>query len=146
MKLHELSKVVERSKKRVGRGLGSGKGKTSGRGTKGQKARGKVAPGFIGGTLPMYKKFPYRRGLGNPKMSAKMVTLSLDKLSAFAAGTTIDLQSVIEKGLVSESNAKKYGVKIMSDGEITKALNIKLPVTASAAAKIEKAGGKVIRD
>ncbi len=73
MKLHQLSVVSHRSKKRVGRGLGSGKGKTGGRGTKGQKARGKIALGFIGGTLPLYKKLPYRRGLGNAKQTQKSV-------------------------------------------------------------------------
>lgn len=146
MKFEQLVKTVSKSKKRVGRGLGSGKGKTAGRGTKGQKARGKVALGFIGGTLPMYKKFPFKRGIGNPKRSAKMVTLSLGKLAVFTEGATVDLQSVVEKGLVSESNAKKYGVKITGMGEVTKNLAVKLPVSGQAAVKIEKAGGKVIRD
>ena len=145
MKLHQLVKTTERSKKRVGRGLGSGKGKTSGRGMKGQKARGKVAAGFIGGTLPLYKKLPFNRGVGNPKRSTKMIPLPLAKLSVFSPGEVVDLQSLVEHGLVSEKKARKFGVKIMGVGEVDKSLNIKLPLTSSAAAKVKKAGGEIIR-
>lgn len=145
MKLHTLSKVVAKSKKRVGRGLSSGKGKTAGRGTKGQKARGKVPPGFIGGTLPLYKKLPYRRGIGNARRSVKMVAVSLSKLNVFAAGETVDLQGLVAKGLVSEKRAKSGGVKITGEGELERKLLVKLPVTASAAAKIAKVGGEVAR-
>lgn len=70
MKLHELMKVRAKSRKRLGRGLGSGKGKTAGRGTKGQKARGKIPATFVG-SLPLYKKLPLKRGQGNPKPSKK---------------------------------------------------------------------------
>ena len=69
MKLNELVKLKSRGKKRVGRGLGSKLGKTAGRGTKGQKARGKIPAGFTGAGLPTYKKLPLRRGLGNPSPS-----------------------------------------------------------------------------
>ena len=150
MKLHELGKVVSRSKKRLGRGIGSGKGKTAARGTKGQKARGKIAPGFIGGSLPIYKKLPYRRGHhragfhDSTKVTGKRVPLGVGKLDAFKAGATIDLQSLIEQKLVKESAAKKYGVKVVATGEIGKGLTVKLPVSRGAAGKIEKAGGKVV--
>ncbi|MBI4036959.1 50S ribosomal protein L15 [Candidatus Daviesbacteria bacterium] len=144
MKLHKLTKVTTRSKKRIGRGLGSGKGKTGGRGTKGQKARGRVAAGFIGGTLPIYKKIPFRRGLGNPKRSTKMVPMALSKLELFTTGSTVDLQGLIDKGLILEKQAKKFGVKIVGNGEISKKLTIALPTTASAKTAIEKAGGKVV--
>lgn len=146
MKLHTLTKVTTRSKKRIGRGLGSGKGKTGGRGTKGQKARGKVAAGFIGGTLPIYRKLPFRRGLGNPKRSSKALTITLSKLDIFAAGSTVDLQSLIDKGLILEKQAKKFGVKIVGDGKISHKITVTLPTTASAKAAIEKAGGKVVSD
>lgn len=143
MKLHQLEKVTLTSKKRMGRGLGSGKGKTGGRGTKGQKARGKVSLGFIGGTLPMYKKLPYRRGLGNPKRSAKPAVVQLSKLSVFAAGSEVGLESLIERKIVTEKEVRKSGVKIVGSGEVPKGLIVKLPTSASVAEKIEKTGGKV---
>ncbi|MDO8498972.1 MAG: 50S ribosomal protein L15 [bacterium] len=145
MKLHKLLKVTGKTKKRLGRGLGSGKGKTATRGTKGQKAREKVAIGFIGGTLPLYKKIPYRRGLGNPKRSRKMVPLPLAKLGGFKSQSSIDLQALIEKGLVGEKEARFRGVKVVNGGEITVALKVNLPVTTAAALKIVKAGGTIIR-
>lgn len=143
MKLHQLTKANLRSKKRVGRGLGSGKGKTGGRGTKGQKARGKVAPGFIGGTLPIYKRLPYLRGLGNPKQSPKPVPVPLSALASFKPGSKIDLQSLIDNKIVSERQANLVGVKIVGNGEIAKNLTIMVPITHSAAAKIKKAGGEI---
>lgn len=145
MELHKLLKVKVRSKKRVGRGLGSGKGKTAGRGTKGQKARGKVPAGFIGGTLPLYKKLPHRRGLGNPKRTLKPVPVPLSKLSSFKANAIVDVQSLIDNRLVSEKSARKFGVKIMSEGDIKTKLTVKVPATAQATQKIEKAGGQVVR-
>lgn len=146
MNLSQLLTVKARSQKRVGRGLSSGKGKTAGRGSKGQKARGSVARGFIGGTLPIYKKLPFRRGLGNSKRSSKMLPLSLSSLSVFKAESTVDLEGLIKQGIVKKSEAQKYGVKIMGTGEIDKALIVKVPVTSAAVVKIEKAGGKVVRD
>lgn len=145
MNLHALNKIVTKSKKRVGRGLSSGKGKTAGRGTKGQKARGRVPVGFIGGTLPLYKKLPYKRGIGNSKKSTKMVVVSLSKLNVFSAGETVDLQSLVVKGLISDKRAKSMGVKISGEGDLQKKLIVKLPVTASAAAKITNIGGEVAR-
>ena len=144
MKLNALLKIKARPAKRLGRGLGSGKGKTGGRGTKGQKARGKIPAGFSGDILPLYKKLPYRRGLGNAKKSPKMIPLSLSKLDFAKANEEIDIQSLVKSGIIKEGVAKN-GVKIMGSGEISKAIIVKLPVTASAAAKIEKAGGKVVR-
>lgn len=145
MKLDQLTKITKRSQKRLGRGMGSGKGKTSGRGTKGQKARGKVALGFIGGTLPFYKKLPFRRGLGNAKQTIKMLPLSLSKLSIFPNDSVVDLQSLIDKKLISDKQAIKRGVKIVGDADIQVKLEVKVPTTAKAAQKIEKAGGKVVR-
>ena len=143
MKLHQLVKITARSKKRLGRGLGSGKGKTGGRGMKGQKARGRVAPGFIGGTLPIYKKLPYLRGIGNLKRSPKLVLVSLSALAGLKAGSTVNLQSLIDNKIVPEKKAKLVGVKIVGNGEITQKLTIKVPITSSAAAKVEKAGGEI---
>jgi large subunit ribosomal protein L15 len=149
MKLDQLLKIKARSDKRVGRGLGSGKGKTAGRGTKGQKARGSVPKGFIGGTLPLYKKLPMARGRGgkgghNMLSRSHAVALSLSKLATFKAGSLVNLQSLVEANLVSGKDARQYGVKIVNNGEISVNLTVELPVSKSAAEKIEKAGGKVV--
>lgn len=146
MNLHTLEKVITKPKRRIGRGIGSGKDKTAGRGYKGQKARGKVSLGFIGGTLPFYKKLPFKRGLGNPKKSIKMIPVPLATLASFKAGSVVDLASLVEHKILLEKSAQKFGAKIMGDGEIKVALTIKLPITATALKKIEKAGGKVIGD
>ena len=140
MKLHQLLKVKTRDKKRVGRGLGSGKGKTAGRGTKGQKARGKIPVGFVG-SLPLYKKLPLRRGLGNPKLSLKMKPISLSALNKFSAKSVVDLAGLIKMKIISPKDAK-FGVKILG-GNIEKSLIVKLPVSVSARKSIEQHGGKI---
>jgi large subunit ribosomal protein L15 len=141
MKLSQLLKVKTRSKKKVGRGIGSGRGKTSGRGTKGQKARGKIPPGFIGG-LSFYKKLPLRRGLGNPSMSKKPKTISLSLLNRFPARSIIDLDLLIKEKIITNKEARE-GVKILG-GEISKSLTIKLPVSGNVKKIIEGLGGKII--
>ncbi|MDO8638625.1 MAG: 50S ribosomal protein L15 [Candidatus Daviesbacteria bacterium] len=146
MKLELLEKSTIKSKRRIGRGIGSGRDKTAGRGYKGQKSRGKVSLGFIGGTLPFYKKFPFKRGLGNPKRSTKTIPVSLSKLSSFKAGSTVDLASLIEHKILPKGKAQRFGAKIMGDGEINVPLNIKISISTPAIKKIEKAGGKVVCD
>lgn len=141
MKLHQLIKINTKSKKRVGRGIGSGLGKTSGRGSKGQKARGKIPVGFSG-NLPLYKKLPLRRGLGNRKISSKPKLLNLTSLNVFKAKTVVDIERLVEEKIISRKDLKK-GVKILGDGEINTSLIIKLPVSKSAKEKILKKGGKV---
>lgn len=142
MKLHELLKINTRSKKRLGRGIGSGKGKTAGRGTKGQKARGKIPIGFAG-SLSFYKKLPLRRGKGNTVMSVKPKLVSLSKLNSFKAKTVIDAGKLLEVKIISEKDAKK-GIKVLGNGEVNNALTIALSTSKLARKKIEKAGGKVI--
>lgn len=144
MKLHQLPKIKNKSKKRIGRGIGSGKGKTGGRGTKGQKARGKIALSFSGGGLPLYKKIPFLRGHRNKPVSPKAVALSLTDLNKFKAHSTVDLETVIRQGLVSEKQAKKFGVKILNNGAVKIPLDINIPISKSAKKKIEEAGGKII--
>lgn len=146
MNLHEVIAIKKSSKKRVGRGLGSGKGKTSGRGTKGQKARGKVSLGFIGGTLPLYRKLPFRRGLGNPKRSVKMILIPLSQLNVFKDGSVVDLESLIQAGITKKGDAQKYGVKVVGGGELEKKLTVKLSATSSAIAKIEQVGGQIVNE
>lgn len=140
--LNQLNKTNRRSSKRLGRGLGSGKGKTAARGTKGQKARGKIPAGFSGSGLPLYKKLPLRRGFGNTVLGKKIAVLNLSDLSIFKAKDIIDIEKLIEVNLISKKDAKK-GVKILGSGEIISALTIKLPVSDQARKKIEEKGGKV---
>lgn len=141
MRLHQLQKTQIRSKKRLGRGLGSGKGKTAGRGSKGQKARGTVPVTFIGG-LPFYKKLPLKRGKGNRQVSVKPKIISLSQLNVFKAKEVIDITKLLEAKIISEKDMKR-GIKILGNGEISQILTIKLPVSSSARNKIEKLGGKV---
>lgn len=142
MKLNNLSKVQDRSKKRLGRGLGSGKGKTGGRGTKGQKARGKMSPSFTGGGLPLYKKLPLRRGNGNRVISKKGTTIPLSALNVFKDGFVVDLNELIKSKIVTGKNARN-GVKVLDRGEIEKVLTVRLPVSEGVKKKISLRGGKV---
>ncbi|MDD2822730.1 MAG: 50S ribosomal protein L15 [Candidatus Daviesbacteria bacterium] len=145
MKLNNLLKVSARSKKIVGRGIGSGKGKQAGRGTKGQKARGKIPAGFIGGTLPLYKKLPYNRGQRNMKSRSVALAVTLTRLSVFKSGADIDMQALIDNKIISSVDAKKRGAKIVGIGEVPTKLTIKVPISAGAAKIIETAGGTVVR-
>ena len=136
--------------KRIGRGLGSGRGKTSGRGTKGQLARGKMPLAFSGSNLPLYKKLPLRKGFGNSSRSSKTNLLSLSDLSIFKTGSIIDIASLTEAKLLSSKDAK-LGIKILSrkrelnssDGEVKVKLKVQVPTSKSAKQKIEQAGGQV---
>lgn len=143
MNLNTLIKVTAKSKKRVGRGIGSGMGKTSGRGTKGQKARGGIGLSQTGTGLPLYKKLPFRRGIGNSKMSAKLVALQLKSLSGLKDGTEVTLESLLENNLISKRDVKT-GIKIVGKNKILVKLVIKTPITKSAAEAIQKAGGTVL--
>lgn len=142
MKLHQLLKVKLKSKKRAGRGIGSGLGKTAGRGTKGQKARGKIPVGFSGAGLPTFKKLPKRAGLGNRKVSVKAKLLNLSKLNVFKPNSMVDLEQLMKAKLINEKDIKR-GVKILAGGEITRSLTVKLPVSKKAIKEIDNAGGKV---
>lgn len=140
----QLQKTTTKKLRRVGRGHGSGRGKTSGRGTKGQKARRNIALSFEGGALPLIKRLPFRRGKGrNNSLKAKPVVVNIKALELLPAKSVVDIETLIKHNIVVESEAKKFGVKILGDGEISKALTIKLPITNSAKKKVEKAGGSV---
>ena len=142
MKLHSLIKTVKKSKKRLGLGHGSGRGKTSGRGTKGQNARTKVPLFFEGGALPLIKRLPFRRGKGKNKgISVRPIVVNVGFLQIFEKGSVVDLKALVEKKIVDADDAKKYGVKILGDGQISVALTIKIPTSQGAKEKIEKAGG-----
>lgn len=143
MKLHEL-KPAEGSRKTskvVGRGIGSGHGKTSGRGHKGQKARsgGGKGPAFQGGQMPLQRAIP-KRGFNNI-FKKEYTEVNVEKLSDFAAGTVITPELLKEKAIIKK--IAKDGVKILGRGEINQPLTVQAQVfTKSAAEKIEAAGGK----
>jgi large subunit ribosomal protein L15 len=144
MQINSLQKVTTRTAKRVGRGIGSGKGKTSGRGMKGQKSRGKIPAANVGAGLIYFKKLPYRRGWGNTKVSAKPALVKVDQLNVFAAGAVVTIASLLEHKVINETSSKK-GVKIVNGGALTvKNLSVELPVTQSAKSAIESSGGKVV--
>lgn len=147
MNLNSLTKVKMRDKKRIGRGIGSGKGKTSARGTKGQKARGKIPAAVVGGGLNLYKKLPYNRGFarhgGNPARVKKPVIIKTSKLNNLKPNTTLDLSKLVELKLITEKEIRR-GVKVLVDEALRVSLNVSLPVSKSAKSAIEKAGGKVV--
>ena len=143
MNLNELSPAAGSKKKafRVGRGHGSGNGKTSGKGHKGQNARsgGGVRPGFEGGQLPLYRKLP-KRGFNNKIFTTKYAVVNVDALNIFEDGATVNAAALQEAGLI---NDLYDGVKILGNGELTKKLNVEAAAyTQSASEKIEKLGGK----
>ena len=143
MKLHELSPAEgsARDSYRKGRGPGSGNGKTAGKGHKGQNARsgGGVRPGFEGGQIPLYRKHP-KRGFNN-KFAKVYTVVNVEQLNVFEDGAVVDLEALMAKRIVRKV---VDGVKILGNGELTRALTVKATVfSASAKEKIEAAGGKI---
>jgi large subunit ribosomal protein L15 len=146
MELHNLPKLTDTKAKRLGRGHGSGHGKTSGRGTKGQKARRDISLSFEGGALPLIKRMPFLRGKGRNKIfKAHPFELTLSDLNALPAKSEITLNFLIEKGVV-EKALTRGGVKVIATGSLTVPLTVKIGVTEGAKQAIEKAGGSVIID
>jgi large subunit ribosomal protein L15 len=143
MKLHELSPPAKsrKSGNRLGRGVGSGWGKTAGRGTKGYNSRsgGGVRPGYEGGQMPIQRRLP-KRGFTNI-FRKKIAVINLRDLVAFESGSLVDEATLVKAGLVK---GQKDGIKLLGHGEIRVALNVKLnQVSKSAREKIEAAGGSV---
>jgi large subunit ribosomal protein L15 len=143
MKLHELKPAVgsTHAPKRLGRGIGSGHGKTSGKGHKGQRSRsgGGVRPGFEGGQNPLMRRLP-KRGFKNVSRK-NIVALNVRDLERFENDSIVTIESLLESGLVKNV---KDGVKILATGELTKALTVRIDkVSPAAAKKIVAAGGKV---
>lgn len=143
MKLHELQPSPERKSKKVkGRGPGSGLGKTSGRGEKGQKARsGSSIPAwFQGGQSPLYRRIP-KRGFNNAAFRTEFATINLSDLNNyFNDGDTVTPEILKERGIIKKQLA---GVKVLANGELTKKITIKAQrFSSTAVTKIEKAGGK----
>jgi len=144
MNLSTLPTIIKKKKKRLGQGHGSGRVKTSGRGTKGQKARHTIKLSFEGGALPLIKRIPFLRGKGrNYSFQNKPVTINIHRLHGFSQNAVVDIQTLTAQGLVKGNDAKKYGIKILGDGELKTALTIKVPISKKAKEKVEKAGGRV---
>ena len=143
MKLHELvsNPGARHSKKRLGQGPGSGLGKTSGKGQKGQKARSGGGKGavFEGGQLPLYRRLP-KRGFTNAKFKVEYAVINLDDLNRFEDGTVVTPALLKESGLVK----KAYdGIKVLGEGTLEKKITIQAnKFSASAIEKIEKSGSK----
>ncbi len=143
MKLHELQPAEGSVKdvKRIGRGHGSGNGKTAGKGHKGQKARsgGSIRPGFEGGQMPLQRRIP-KRGFNNI-FAKEFAEVNVSVLNdRFEDGAVVDAEALIASGAIKDA---KDGVKVLGNGEITKKLTVKAAkFTTSAQEKIEKAGGK----
>jgi len=141
MKMHELAPAIGSTKeaKRIGRGHGSGNGKTAGKGHKGQHARAGhgMRPGFEGGQMPLQRRVP-KRGFNNI-FATEWAAINVSALEVFEDGTVVDAALLAEKGIVK----KNLPVKVLGNGKITKKLEVKLNAfSASAAEKINAAGGK----
>ncbi len=145
MALNSLVKITSKSKKRVGRGAGSGRGKTAGRGQKGQKAREKIKTLFEGGQLALVKRLPLWRGKGrNKPKKNKPFPINLKFLNLLPDNAVVDLETLVKHRLLKINEGEKIKVKILGEGKLTKKLTVKLPCSKGAAEKIVKAGGKVI--
>lgn len=143
MKLHELERNIgaTHAKKRVGRGSGSGLGKTSGRGQKGQKARsgGSINPVFEGGQLPLYRRIP-KRGFSNAKFKTVYAVINVEDLNIFENGTVVTPALLKDTGLVKK---QLDGIKVLGNGKLEKKLTIQASkFSASALEKIKEAGSK----
>jgi large subunit ribosomal protein L15 len=144
MKLHDLRSPAGATKrrKRVGRGISAGQGKTAGRGVKGQNARsgGGVRPYFEGGQLPLVRRLPYQRGFVNI-WRVEHAAVNVYRLDRFEAGSEVSPQTLAEAGIIK---SPRQAVAILGHGEIDRALMVRAQrVSASARAKIEAAGGTV---
>lgn len=143
MKLHELrpAEGAKKAPKRLGRGTGSGLGRNSGKGEKGQKSRtgGGVRPGFEGGQMPLYRRLP-KRGFTNI-FAKEFTAINVDRLNIFEDGTEVTPELLLECGVISKI---RDGVKILGNGELSKNLTVKATKFSKVAAeKIAAAGGKV---
>ncbi len=147
-KLNKLTKTTVRGKKRLGRGGGSGKGDhTVGRGSKGTKARSKVGLLFSGSKRrkSFIKRLPFLRGKDKLKSrKQKPIVINLTYLEAFLKTKRVNVETLVKAGVVDLKAARAVGVKILGEGEVSRAFEVELPISKSAAKKIEKAGGKII--
>ena len=142
MKLEELKPALgsKTTRRRVGRGIGSGLGKTSGKGHKGQNARsgGGVRPGFEGGQMPLFRRIP-KRGFNNKRFATVYATINLSDLNRFNDGDTVTPELLKEMGIVKKQLA---GIKVLANGKLEKKVNVKAHrFSSKAVTKIEELGG-----
>ncbi|HVZ12552.1 MAG TPA: 50S ribosomal protein L15 [Patescibacteria group bacterium] len=143
MDLSKLNKTTDTKLRRLGQGHGSGRGKTAGRGTKGQKARNTVGLFFEGGALPLTKRLPFLRGRGRNKVIKKhMIPVDIKLLSKLSDKAIVDVETLIKSDLVSEK-ANLHGVKIIGNSEVSRAYEVKVAISAGARKMIESKGGKI---
>lgn len=147
MQLNNLSKIQYGQKKRIGRGLGSGKGKTGGRGQKGQKARGTIPASAVGSGLALYKKLPYRRGYSrhsrNRHRATEVAIVKISKLNGLKPKTQVNMETLVQHNILSRKDEYK-AVKILADTELKVALEVQVSVSKKAQQLIKKAGGSVV--
>ena len=144
MKLNTMlpAEGATETRKRIGRGIGSGNGKTAGKGHKGQNARsgGGVRPGFEGGQLPLYRRLP-KRGFSNAKFKVRYATINLSDLNRFEDGAVVTPELLKEMGLVKN---QLDGIKVLGNGTLEKKLTVKAHnFSTRAQAEIERLGGKI---
>lgn len=141
--LSRLPKTTKHPKKRRGLGLGSGKGKTAGRGTKGQKARGKIRSSIAQGGSFLVRRLPLYRGkFRNKPHRGKAIGVNVKHLNSLPKGSVVDKELLIARHII-DKRIGDTGVKILGDGELTVSLTVRLACSKSAISKIKKAGGKV---
>lgn len=144
MKLYELAPAVnsQKSKRRLGRGIGSGIGKTSGKGHKGQNARsgGGVRQGFEGGQMPLIRRLP-KRGFNNKRFAKEYTVINVSELNVLEDKTVVTAELLIEKNIIS--SVAPYGLKVLGNGNLNKALTVEASkFSETAIQKITKVGGK----
>lgn len=138
----KLQKLVQTTKKRLGRGHGSGRVKTSGRGTKGQNARGHVRMGFEGGQLPLTKRLPFLRGKRrNKSMVVKPVLLFVGALDQFPSAASIDKAFLMKHNIITSITTR---VKVVGNAKLVHAYTVHIPCSKQSTTAITKAGGKVV--
>lgn len=144
-----LPKAKTKDKKRVGRGYGSGKGgHTAGRGAKGQKSRSNLNILFEGVKMKksFIKRLPLRRGKGKFKAKSSPVIVKVGYLDLLPSGSRVDIKNLSKYGIIKAEDARRFGVKILGNGDVGKKFTVGLPISKSAAEKIKKAGGKITNE
>lgn len=148
MAIQRRIRIKAKRSKRVGRGVGSGKGgHTTGRGQKGQKSRTSSHILFEGTKVKksLLKRLPLQRGKGkNKSVSSAPIVVKLSLLNMLPSGSNVDIETLISNNIVRRKDALAYGVKVLGDGKLEKKLTVKLPTSKSVAQEIKKAGGKVV--
>lgn len=145
MDLHKLPKLGNSAKRRLARGHGSGRGKTAGRGTKGQKARERIPLGFEGGQIRLIKRLPLLRGMGrNAPNQRKPLVVNIKYLNSLPPNTEVTVETLARFHVIRRDLEKSISIKILGDGDLSVPLIVKLPTSLRAKKKIEAAGGSVV--